>query len=184
MLYLIDGYNLLHAMGVLRGRTGPHGLEKARRGLLGLLSGRYGDEAGAVTVVFDAADAPPGAAVEADYQGIHVQFAVQGGEADDVIEGMIQRAAAPRHLVVVSDDHRLQRAARHRHCAVLGCLDYIDQLTRHRRERHAHAPTGEKEPGVSAAERQHWLEEFGGLEHDPELKDFFRLDDFGTDRPG
>ena len=34
-LYLIDGYNLLHAMGVLQGRVGPLGLEKARLRLLG-----------------------------------------------------------------------------------------------------------------------------------------------------
>ena len=51
-IYLIDGYNLLHAMGILHGRTGPTGLEKARLGLLGLLKGAYGDEASAVTVVF------------------------------------------------------------------------------------------------------------------------------------
>ena len=56
MLYLIDGYNLLHAMGVLRGRVGPTGLEKARRRLLGLLHGSYGDESCRVTVVFDAAN--------------------------------------------------------------------------------------------------------------------------------
>ena len=51
MPYLIDGYNLLHAMGVLRGKVGPQGLEKARLRLLGLLRGVYGKDAGAVTVV-------------------------------------------------------------------------------------------------------------------------------------
>jgi len=37
--YLIDGFNLLHGIGVLRARVGPQGLEKARLRLLGLLYG-------------------------------------------------------------------------------------------------------------------------------------------------
>jgi hypothetical protein len=182
-LYLIDGYNLLHAMGVLRGRAGPHGLEKARRGLLGLLSGSHADRADDVTVVFDAAAAPPGVPAVEDYHGIHVQFAVRQGEADALIEELIRRAAAPRQLVVVSDDHRLKRAARHRHCGVLGCLDYVELLTRRRRQRRAGGPADEKQQGVSPAERQHWQEAFGSLERDAEFRDFFRLDDFGEDIP-
>ncbi len=54
MLYLIDGYNLLYAMGGHQRRTGPAGLAWARRRLLSFLKGCYGDDAPAVTVVFDA----------------------------------------------------------------------------------------------------------------------------------
>ena len=110
--YLIDGYNLLHAMGVLGGRVGPHGLEKARARLLGLLHGAFGEEAGAVTVVFDAAQAPPGLAAEQDYRGVHVLFALGKQEADDVIEQEIRQASAPKSLQIVSDDHRIQQAGR------------------------------------------------------------------------
>ena len=52
--YLIDGYNLLYAMGVLVGPVGPTGLAKARLRLLGLLHGAHGEESAAVTVVFPA----------------------------------------------------------------------------------------------------------------------------------
>ena len=45
MFYLIDGYNLLFALGVLRDRTGPEKLEKARLRLLGFLHSAHGDEA-------------------------------------------------------------------------------------------------------------------------------------------
>lgn len=180
MLYLIDGYNMLHAMGVLRGRAGPHGLEKARRGLLGLLHGSYGDESPQVTVVFDAAQAPPGVEPEQDYHGIHVHFAVHGREADDLIEDLIHRASAPRQLVVVSDDHRLQRAARQRRCAVRGCLDFLEGLYR-RRRRQPPPDRADKQQVVAPGEMQRWLEEFGDLESDPELKEFFRMDDFGED---
>src|SRR5690348_14856082 len=103
---LIDGYNLLHAMGLLHGRVGPTGLQKARLRLLGLLRGCYEDAAPEVTVVFDAAGAPPGVEGDQEYQGIHIVFAVRKQTADDVIEHLIKRDSAPRQLVVVSDDHR------------------------------------------------------------------------------
>src|SRR5690349_19449608 len=69
MRYLIDGYNLLHAMGLLHGKAGPHGLEKARLALLGHLCGCHRENVSAVTVVFDASGAPPGAVPEDEYQG-------------------------------------------------------------------------------------------------------------------
>src|SRR5437660_6033331 len=91
MHYLIDGYNLLHHVGLLHGRVGPAGLEKARRALLGHLGGRFGAGADAVTVVFDARRAPPTAADTLDFDGIHVQFS-RSEEADDVIERLIRLA--------------------------------------------------------------------------------------------
>jgi predicted RNA-binding protein with PIN domain len=172
MSCVIDGYNLLHAMGLLRGKVGPTGLEKARLGLLGLLRAVYGQEAITVTVVFDAAHAPPGSAGEENYQGIHVRFAVDQGEADDVIETLIRDDSAPRQLVIVSDDHRIQRAARRRHCMVSGCLQYLEWLERHRREKKRSIPQAESKPEhVSEREMQHWLREFASLQNDPGLRE-------------
>lgn len=174
MPFLIDGYNLLYAMGVIRNRAGPTGLQKARRRLLGLLSGAYGDEASEATVVFDAAGAPAGAAEEEDYQGIHVLYAIHQDEADDLIEALIQHHSAPRRLTVVSDDHRIQQAARRRHCPVLGCGDYLEWLDRHRRERNQPPPETETKPErLSEQETQRWLREFQDLADDPALKEVF-----------
>jgi predicted RNA-binding protein with PIN domain len=179
MPYLIDGYNLLYAMGVLRGRVGPRGLQKARLRLLGLLGGTYGGEAGEVTVVFDAAGAQAGAAEEEDYQGIHVHFAVRQEQADDLIEHLIQRHSTPRQLTVVSDDHRIQQAARRRQCTALGCLAYLDELDRRRRQnRQRPHPEGEKAEALSPEETQRWLDEFADLEDDPDLKELFNPYDF------
>jgi predicted RNA-binding protein with PIN domain len=171
--FLIDGYNLLHATGMLCGpAAGPHGLEKARRRLLGYLRHLHGDEARAVTVVFDAAGAPPGVPAEQDYHGLRVRFAVGHPEADDLIELLIREAAAPRDLHVVSDDHRIQHAARRRRCRVLPCADYLDGLERRRRRRpRPEAP--EKGAGVSEAETARWLAEFGDLANDPSWKELF-----------
>jgi predicted RNA-binding protein with PIN domain len=169
---LIDGYNLLHAMGVLHGRTGPTGLEKARLGLLGLLKATYGEEASAVTVVFDAAHALPGAPAARDYQGIRVRFAVQEAEADDLIESLIQHDAVPKHLTVVSDDHRIQQAARHRHCLVLGCGDYLEWLAKSRRARRQRSADPPAKPAaVSEDDAEFWLREFADLQDDPALKE-------------
>jgi predicted RNA-binding protein with PIN domain len=172
MRYLIDGYNLLHAMGVLHGRAGPTGLEKARLRLLGLLRGTYGDQAPEITVVFDAAGAPRDAAEEQTFQGIHLRYAVRQPEADDLIELLIRQDSAPRELAVVSDDHRLQRAGRRRHCVVLGCQDYLEALNQQRRLlRQRLRETPEKTPLPGQKETQRWLNEFGGLEKDPDWQE-------------
>jgi hypothetical protein len=164
MRYLIDGYNLLHAMGLLCGKVGPHGLEKARLALLGRLCGDHGSNAGAVTVVFDASRAPPDALAEEDYHGIHVRYALDG-EADEVIETLIQKESAPRQLTIVSDDHRIQQAGRRRRCPVYGCLDYLEKMDRHRRKP-ALSEAFVKPEGISSEETQHWLREFADLVND------------------
>jgi predicted RNA-binding protein with PIN domain len=174
MLYLIDGYNLLFAMGVLLpGRTGPHVLGKARLRLLGLLHGGYADRSADVTVVFDAKHAPPGVPAARDYQGIHVTFAVHEAEADDLIEELIRRASAPQHLTVVSNDHRIQQAARRRHCVVQGCGDFLDWLEEAHRPRRPPPPEDAKPDRVSPEDTRRWLREFADLADDPALAELF-----------
>jgi predicted RNA-binding protein with PIN domain len=170
MRYLIDGYNLLHAMGLLCGKVGPHGLEKARLALLDRLFNDHGDDAGAVTVVFDASRAPPGVAAEEEYQGIHVRYAL-GGEADEVIETLIQQEAAPRQLTIVSDDHRVQQAGNRRRCPVSGCLDYLEEMEQRRRRKPALPEPSAKPESISSEETQHWLHEFADLVNDPTCRE-------------
>jgi hypothetical protein len=170
--YLIDGYNLLHAMGVMHRKMAPGGLEKARLFLLGTLNGAFAELSSSVTVVFDAAGALPGARGDEDYHGLHVRYALGGQQADDLIEELIQHDTAPKQLTVVSDDHRLQKAARRRHAKYLGCSDFLDVLDQRRRKRTAAPPPPDK-GASSTKDKEHWLKEFGDLEKDPELKDFF-----------
>jgi hypothetical protein len=174
MRYLIDGYNLLHALGVLQGRAGPGGLEKARTRLLGMLRGKFGDHAHDVTVVFDAAQAPPGAVEVQDHHGIQVRFAVAAGQADDVIEEFIRKESSPGRLTVVSDDRRLQQAAKRRRCPVLDCGTFIDLLLRPRRP----AREAPLKPDQPREDREHWLKEFADLEADPNFKELFEPFDF------
>jgi predicted RNA-binding protein with PIN domain len=168
--YLIDGYNLLHAMGLLCGKVGPHGLEKARQALLGRLCADHGDAARAVTIVFDASRAPAGAIAEEEYHGIHIQYALDR-EADEVIETLIHRESAPHQLMVVSDDHRIQQAGRRRGCQVRGCLDYLEELQRPRRRDAASSEAPVKPESISSEEVQHWIHEFADLAEDTKWRE-------------
>ena len=54
MRYLIDGYNLLYALGLARKYGGRGAWDRSRRLLLDWLADRHGPTAGEVTVIFDA----------------------------------------------------------------------------------------------------------------------------------
>src|SRR5262245_39768470 len=126
--YVIDGYNLIHAMTTLSKRVGPGVLEKARLRLLGLLQHSFGEQSSHVTVVFDARGAPAGSIPEQEFDGIKIRFAIKGQEADDVIEDLIRHESVPKQLTVVSNDHRLQQAARRKKANVMSCEDFLDML--------------------------------------------------------
>jgi predicted RNA-binding protein with PIN domain len=160
MRYLIDGYNLAHAMNLLSARSPASRLESARRNLLDRLALGHGREAGNVAVVFDARAAPPGVPARQEIFGIEVRFAPV---ADDLIEDLLAEERTPRQLTVVSDDRRLQQAARRRGCAVLGCLDYLERLAAPPAAKAPPAPEAPAKPqGSSGEETRYWLERFGG----------------------
>lgn len=127
MQYVIDGYNLLHQVGLLSGTVNPAGLQRARQTLLEHLVQRLGKRAFAVTVVFDATAGSRLAGVSESHEGITVLF-TGGEEADDLIETLIRQAAAPKSLTVVSNDHRLRKAAERRGCPVCECVDFWDSV--------------------------------------------------------
>lgn len=178
--YLIDGYNLLYALGALEGRTqAPGALERARLRLLGQLHAVFGDDGQHVTVVFDAAHSPRGGTGEQTFRRLHVRFAIHDDEADDLIEKLIKKDATPRQLVVVSDDHRIQTAGRRRHCQVKSCEAFLDWLERERRKKPPEEQAAaEKTVHLTEEETQRWLTAFGDLDSDPAMKELFEPFDF------
>lgn len=178
MRYLIDGYNLMFALGLLSKQVRPSGLEPARLRLLDFLQAHFGADAGRVAVVFDAARAPRHTPAEESYRGIHVHYALSE-EADDLIEELVQHEATPHDLTVVSDDRRVREAARRGSCGALRCLDFVEQMAF---PRAPPAPTSDStaKPDLpSAQETQEWLREFGDVENDPALRRWLRQDEFG-----
>jgi predicted RNA-binding protein with PIN domain len=174
MHYLIDGYNLLHQVGRLQGKRTAN-LEQARLDLLQLLVARFGSEAPPVTVVFDARRAVGSGRERQDHAGIEVRF-TRLEEADDLIEELIRKAAAPEQLTVVSNDRRIKEAARRRRCPVIECVEFWASLTEKPHPAGPGPPREPERPALSAEEIAAWQKEFGDLDTDAGFKELFGPD--------
>jgi uncharacterized protein len=126
---VIDGYNLLHAAGLARKKYVGAQLHNARRQLLFYLASHLSaSERERTTVVFDAGDAPTDVARQMTVEGMSVEFARPGGDADTLIEEILQSHPAPRSVRVVSSDHRLQKAARRRRATSVDSDMFVTEL--------------------------------------------------------
>jgi predicted RNA-binding protein with PIN domain len=173
MSLLIDGYNLLHATGILGRGIGPGGLQRARLAMLNFLAESLDPpEVPRTSVVFDAREAPWGLPRVLDHRGITVRFAAEQEDADALIEELIRRESAPRRLTVVSSDHRLQRAARHRRAAAVDSDVWYAEILRRRQKRLRTVPQTGPRSYVPLLDEDvdYWIHQFGG---ESLLKDFF-----------
>lgn len=171
MALVIDGYNLLHMTGILGSRVAPGGLERARRALLNFLAATLdAAERGQTTVVFDAREAPWGAAPQFEHHGIHVRFAQEYDDADSLIEELIHRYATPKLLTVVSSDRRLRRAAERRGAVAVPSEQWYREAVRRRTMGQVHErPEPRPQGPLSEAEVAFWLAEFAGVYESAEL---------------
>ena len=167
MSLLIDGYNLLHAVGIIGRGIGPGGLERSRLALLNfLVESLDPKEAATTTVVFDAQEAPPGAPRALDHRGIKVLFSTGYPDADALLDELIRAESAPRRLTVVSSDHQVQRSARRRKARAVDSDVWYAEIVRQRRDRQTREVPKPSKPGVPllAEEVDRWLRRFGGEE--------------------
>lgn len=176
--YLIDGYNLLHALGMVQRSMAPGGLETARVRLLNFLAQTLGDRSSNATVVFDARQAPHGVPRVQQFQQLLVRFAPKNQSADDLIETLIEQALDPARLVVISNDSRLQNAARRGGARAWSHEQLLDFLDRQPTPPADSILAEEKQDKVTPAEVEAWLKEFGDLEKDPSLREYFDHDTF------
>lgn len=162
MPLLIDGYNLLHVSGVFGTGTALTELHRSREALLAFLASSIGPaERKKTTIVFDAAGAPPGLPDTFAYEGITVRFARDPGNADAMLEALIEVHKSPRTLTVVSGDHRVQRAARRRRAKAIDSDRWWADLCAERRQRGAQTPT--QKPSVvnlTEGEVDYWVRQF------------------------
>lgn len=176
MHILIDGYNLMHAAGLMRPRFGPGGLEKARRALIGVLAGSLAEDATQTTVVFDARLSPRSQG-ERDLHpphihGIRVEFAVGEESADARIEHLIRLDSAPKQLRVVSSDARIRAAAKRRGAKPIDSDTFWHQITSHRRTQNPRpASSCDEKPGRSTPrDVDFWIKEFADLIREEDLR--------------
>jgi predicted RNA-binding protein with PIN domain len=164
MSLLIDGYNLLHASGILARGIGPGSLERTRAALLNFLAESLTPaEAARTIVVFDAGTSATGHVRSAEHRELKVRFSAGKSDADDLIEELIRANSAPRSLVVVSSDHRVQRAALRRRAQAIDSDKWIATLLRARSERRDAGQSLATKPAeaLSDVEVRYWLKRFG-----------------------
>jgi len=162
MSLIIDGYNLLHASGVMPSGQGPHTFERAREALLRFLAASLTDEERAqTTIVFDAREAPYNKPRTLDHEGMAIRFAPRDIDADTLIEELIKADHAPKRLTVVSSDHRIQNAARRRRATAVDSDVWTRELIRRRQENRGAVPPASKPQGsLPPSEVARWIEEF------------------------
>jgi len=135
MTFLIDAYNLMHAVGYLSKATPQNRMESSRRRLLDWLGDnartRPGDR---FQVVFDA-KAMLSPLADHVHRGVRVRYSFRES-ADDVLIRLLNEAK-PGMATLVSNDNEIQAAARRNRCAVLSCLEFVDWLI---------APVSESKP--------------------------------------
>jgi hypothetical protein len=161
MRYLIDGYNLLHALGLARKAGGRAAWDRARVTLLDWLADQHRESTGQVTVVFDAQNAAGGRVEERHWGLVVVRHG--GRSADDLIEELLEAENSPRTLTVVSNDNRIRQAATHRGAGVEKCVEFVDRvLGSPKSPERSVAAADEKDVVSTEEERAEWLRTFGG----------------------
>lgn len=125
---LIDGYNLMHAVGPVGGRRGKSQLSQNRAEFLRRLNKKLNADLHADTVVvFDGAN-DSGPIPSASTAGVVVHFAGLKADADSEIERLLASHSAPKQVLVVSSDHRLHKAARRRRAFAIDSDVFWDLL--------------------------------------------------------
>lgn len=178
MRYLIDGYNVMYAGGLLGKRLGPDRFRKVRGRFLNDLAAALGPiESHQTTVVFDASDAPAEFPHETSHNGISVIYAVDDADADERIERLILSHPNPKSLTVVSSDRRLRRAAERRKAVAVTAESFWETLdTLRERQRSSKAnpsaarPEAPRDRVVSSEESVYWLRVFADLDALPETR--------------
>lgn len=169
MTYLIDGYNLMHAVGLANRSLPAKGLRRARTRLLDWLADATRGRGDLLRVVFDAQNGPAPSA-ESDHRGVRVRFAFRQ-TADELIAELVHTEQHPDRLTVVSNDTQVRDAGRRRGCAVLSCQEFVDRMIVPDQASRGREPPGsghapgspaedKPEPTATPGELAAWLEVF------------------------
>jgi uncharacterized protein len=129
LFLIIDGYNLMHAMGLARRSYGPGDLERCRNRLIQRVTSALDRPVAADSViVFDATAAAPRDPPQAHQTPLQVIYSKDGRDADAEIELMLSCHSSPKQVLIISSDHRLHKAARRRKARCMDSEDFCVQL--------------------------------------------------------
>ncbi|MCE5341578.1 MAG: NYN domain-containing protein [Planctomycetaceae bacterium] len=156
-MLLIDGYNLLHTVQNILEQSA----EITDVQLCKILDEFIYRTKGKGSIIFDGIG-PRDKSGFANLFNLEVVFSGMNREADDVIEKLILQNTAPKHLSVISSDRRIKKAAQKRKANAVDCVDFWTDMLK-QMDKKTKKPTEPKEKlfGVSSAETEYWLREFG-----------------------
>ena len=93
---------------------------------------------------------------------LEVVFSGTSHEADDIIEKLILENTAPKSLSVISSDRRIKTAAKKRKAEAVDCVDFWTEVIKQiEKKKRTPAEPQAKFVGISEAETEYWLREFG-----------------------
>jgi predicted RNA-binding protein with PIN domain len=152
MPYLVDGNNLLGSWG------GPRGEDDRRAEVVRRLAAFCRAKRVRATVVFDGHPLRPDMAAQ-DLGPLTLRVPPQGADADTVIRELVERAARPRDLVVVTSDKSLLSYVKTLGATVLRAHEWnaLERQTLAARAGREGAEKPERENDVEG-----WLRKFGG----------------------
>jgi hypothetical protein len=94
---------------------------------------------------------------------MHIRYAVNHAEADDLLEEIIRQHPTPKLLTVVSSDQRIRACARRRRATSLGSQQFLHELDRQPHPARSSAASLEARDDsaeLSESEVEFWLKEF------------------------
>jgi len=160
--YLLDGYNLIHAIGLLPSRVvNGRTLQASRDRLIEFLHASFDGDCKRIEIVFDAHTSAKRVPPFHSALGVSVRFAKV---ADDCIYDLVHQDATPASLHVVSNDHAVRDAAKRRGAVAMSCDAFLDEAERHKKNRPGPQPTADTKPEPTAGELDYWLRKFGNLD--------------------
>ncbi|MCC6464714.1 MAG: NYN domain-containing protein [Planctomycetes bacterium] len=162
-MYVVDGYNLLHALRKLHALPGNFG--QARGRLLELLAHVGRRESRPVRVFFDGepGELSPG---QLDHPGLAVEFCGPGREsADHALRHYVSEHHEPRKLLVVSSDREVARVCRAAGARIMTSQDMAGVLAALVQRKGGAAESGLEKPsrGVVGRLEREMLDEIGDL---------------------
>ncbi|MBM4097834.1 MAG: hypothetical protein FJ261_13800 [Planctomycetes bacterium] len=128
--HIVDGYNLLHALGLVRRSMPRKAFEVAREAFLTEL-GRAWSGPGHLLVCLDGHVNPAISSIHGGQvrsRNFETRYS-KSQTADDLILELVAANGDPANLVIVSGDNGITVEARSRGCAIAGCVEWYASLT-------------------------------------------------------
>ena len=109
---IIDGYNFLHAAGMMPRKIDGETLERARSQLVRYLSVRLTDQERALTtLVFDVNQNLGNLTARKVEAGMTILLAINYPDADSLIEELLKSHSAPKQVTVISSNLIFQKVS-------------------------------------------------------------------------